>query len=96
MGDPAPVVKGGNVWRGSSRHDITEFGNLYVGGVVDANGKAAVVLDAAAYQRLLDIAASASAAEGIRQGAEDTAAGRVRSARGVRSSAREIWNTALR
>jgi hypothetical protein len=35
------------------------------------NGKAAVVQDAEAYQRLLDVAASADAEEGIRQGEED-------------------------
>jgi prevent-host-death family protein len=40
--------------------------------VLTVNGKAAaVVLDAAAYQRLLDVAASADAGEGIRQGMED-------------------------
>src|SRR5579863_3930988 len=42
--------------------------------VLTVNGKAAaVVQDAEAYQRLLDIAASADAAEGIRQGLEDLA-----------------------
>lgn len=45
--------------------------------VLTVNGKAAAVLqDAEAYQRLLDMAASANAAEGIRQGREDVAAGR--------------------
>lgn len=40
--------------------------------VLTVNGKAAaVVQDAEAYQRLLDIAASADAEEGIRQGLED-------------------------
>jgi prevent-host-death family protein len=40
--------------------------------VLTVNGKAAaVVQDAEAYQRLLDIAAGASAEEGIRQGLED-------------------------
>jgi prevent-host-death family protein len=49
--------------------------------VLTVNGKAAAVLqDAEAYQRLLDIAASASAAEGIRQGREDVAAGRTQAA----------------
>jgi prevent-host-death family protein len=49
--------------------------------VLTVNGKAAaVVQDAAAYQRLLDIAAQASAEEGIRQGLEDANAGRVRPA----------------
>lgn len=50
--------------------------------VLTVNGKAAAVLqDAEAYQRLLDIAASASAAEGIRQGLLDKASGKTRSAR---------------
>lgn len=49
--------------------------------VLTVNGKAAAVLqDAEAYQRLLDIAASASAAEGIRQGRDDVAEGRTRPA----------------
>jgi prevent-host-death family protein len=52
--------------------------------VLTVNGKAAaVVQDAEAYQRLLDIAADASAVEGIRQGAEDVASGRTRPAREV-------------
>ena len=47
--------------------------------VLTVNGKAAaVVQDAEAYQRLLDIAASADATEGIRQGLEDLKKGRVR------------------
>jgi PHD/YefM family antitoxin component YafN of YafNO toxin-antitoxin module len=46
------------------------------------NGKTEVVVqDAAAYQRLLDIAAHADAEEGIRQGFEDVAEGRTRPAR---------------
>jgi len=50
--------------------------------VLTVNGKAAaVVQDAEAYQRLLDIAAHANAAEGIRQGLEDVKEGRVRPAR---------------
>ena len=50
--------------------------------VLTINGKAeAVVQDAEAYQRLLDIAAQADALEGIRQGIEDTKKGRVRPAR---------------
>ena len=49
--------------------------------VLTVNGKAAaVVQDAEAYQRLLDIAATADAAEGIRQGLEDVRKGRVRPA----------------
>ena len=46
------------------------------------NGKAEVVVqEAEAYQHLLDIAAHADAAEGIRQGLEDVEKGRVRPAR---------------
>jgi prevent-host-death family protein len=47
--------------------------------VLTVKGKPeAVVLDASAYQRLLDIAARADAREGIRQGLADSKAGRVR------------------
>ena len=50
--------------------------------VLTVNGKAAaVVQDAEAYQRLLDIAAYADAEEGIRQGLEDVRTGKVRPAR---------------
>lgn len=50
--------------------------------ILTINGKAeAVVQDAGAYQRLLDIAARVDAAEGIRQGLEDVKAGRVVPAR---------------
>ncbi|MGH9453418.1 MAG: type II toxin-antitoxin system Phd/YefM family antitoxin [Terriglobia bacterium] len=50
--------------------------------VLTVKGKAAaVVQDAEAYQRLLDIAARASAEEGIRQGLEAARKGRVRPAR---------------
>lgn len=50
--------------------------------VLTVNGKAAaVVQDAEAYQRLLDIAAYADAGEGIRQGLEDVKQGKVRSAK---------------
>lgn len=49
--------------------------------VLTVKGKAAaIVQDAAAYQRLLDIAAQADAAEGIRQGLEQAKEGRVRPA----------------
>jgi prevent-host-death family protein len=49
--------------------------------VLTVNGKAAaVVQDAEAYQHLLDLAAEARAAEGIRQGLEDLKNGRVRPA----------------
>ena len=52
--------------------------------VLTVNGKPeAVVQDPAAYQRLLDLAAAASAGEGIRQGLADVAAGRTRPARKV-------------
>jgi prevent-host-death family protein len=52
--------------------------------ILTVNGKAAaVVQDAEAYQRLLDLAADASAAEGIRQGLEDLANGRTRPAQDV-------------
>jgi prevent-host-death family protein len=50
--------------------------------VLTVRGKAAaVVQDAQAYQRLLDIAAQADATEGIRQGWEDVKKGRVQPAR---------------
>jgi prevent-host-death family protein len=44
---------------------------------------AAIVQDAEAYQRLLDIASSAQAEEGIRQGLDDVAQGRTRPAKAV-------------
>jgi prevent-host-death family protein len=50
--------------------------------VLTVMGKAAaVVQDAGAYQRLLDIAARAEVEEGIRQGLEDAKKGKVRPAR---------------
>ncbi len=50
--------------------------------VLTVNGKAAaVVQDAEAYQRLLDLAARADAEEGIRQGLEDVKRGRTQAAR---------------
>jgi len=50
--------------------------------VLTVNGKAAaVVQDAEAYQKLLDIAALADAEEGVRQGLEDVKKGRVRPVR---------------
>lgn len=50
--------------------------------VLTVNGKAAaIVQDAEAYQRLLDIAARADAKEGIRQGLEDARKGKTRPAR---------------
>jgi prevent-host-death family protein len=52
--------------------------------VLTVKGKAAaIVQDAEAYQRLLDIAAQADAEEGIRQGLDDAAHGRTRPAREV-------------
>ena len=49
--------------------------------VLTVKGKAqAVVQDAEAYQRLLDIAAAADVREGIRQGLADSRQGRVRDA----------------
>lgn len=50
--------------------------------VLTVNGKAAAVIqDAEAYQRLLDIAAKADVREGIRQGLEDMRRGRSRPAK---------------
>ena len=50
--------------------------------VLTVKGKAAaVVQDAEAYQRLLDIAARAEAEEGIRQGLENVKEGKMRLAR---------------
>jgi prevent-host-death family protein len=52
--------------------------------ILTVNGKAAaVVQDADAYQHLLDLAAEASTAEGIRQGLDDLANGSTRSAREI-------------
>ena len=52
--------------------------------VLTVKGKAAaIVQDAEAYQRLLDIAARADEEEGIRQGLEDVKAGRTRPAKQV-------------
>jgi prevent-host-death family protein len=52
--------------------------------VLTVKGKAAaIVQDAEAYQRLLDVAASADAEEGIRQGLDDVAHGRTRPAKEV-------------
>ena len=52
--------------------------------VLTINGKAeAVVQDAEAYQRLLDIAARSDVFEAIRQGLDDIAHGRTRPAREV-------------
>jgi prevent-host-death family protein len=52
--------------------------------VLTVNGKAAaVVQDAEAYQRLLDLAAAADVAEGIRQGLADLGNGRTHEARAM-------------
>jgi hypothetical protein len=45
------------------------------------DGSAAIVQDAEAYQRPLDIAAHADSGEGIRQGIEDAKKGKIRPAR---------------
>jgi hypothetical protein len=49
--------------------------------VLTVKWKAAIVQDAEAYQRLLDIAARADAEEGIRQGLEDSRKGKTRPAK---------------
>jgi prevent-host-death family protein len=50
--------------------------------ILTVNGKPeAVVQDAAAYQRLLDLAAEAEASEGIRQGLEELRQGKGRPAK---------------
>lgn len=57
--------------------------------VLTVNGKAAaVVQDAEAYQRLLDIAATANAQEGIRQGLLDQASEKTRPAHEIFSDLR--------
>ena len=48
--------------------------------LLTVNGKAAVIQEAEAYQRLLDIAMQAEAREGTRQGLEDARKGRTRPA----------------
>lgn len=60
--------------------------------ILTVNGKPeAVVQDAAAYQRLLDLAALADPEEGLRQGLEDIAKGRTRPAREVFAELREEY-----
>jgi PHD/YefM family antitoxin component YafN of YafNO toxin-antitoxin module len=51
-----------------------------------------VVQEAAAYQRLLDLAALADPEEGLRQGLEEIAEGRTHSAREVFTNFREKYN----
>ena len=65
--------------------------------VLTVKGKAAaIVQDAEAYQRLLDIAAIASADEGIRQGLEDVKQRKVRPGEGVfRGLRSRAWHTSL-
>jgi prevent-host-death family protein len=71
-------------FRRASRDFIKQLRKTRRPVVLTVNGKAAaVVQDAAAYQRLLDLAARADAEEGIRQGLEDVARGRTRPARDV-------------
>ena len=61
--------------------------------VLTVNGRAAAVLqDAESYQHLLDLAAEASAAEGIRQGVEDLEAGRTRPAEDVLNELRAEYD----
>ena len=60
--------------------------------VLTVNGKAEAVLqDAEAYQRLLDIAAQADEIEGIRQGLEDVKNGRERPASEALAEFRRIY-----
>jgi prevent-host-death family protein len=69
-------------FRRSSGQFITQLKRSKRPLVLTVNGKAAaVVQDAKAYQRLLDIAARADADEGIRQGLEDARKGKIRPAR---------------
>jgi prevent-host-death family protein len=71
-------------FRRSSRDFMKQLKKTRRPVVLTVNGKAAaVVQDAAAYQRLLDLAARADAEEGIRQGLEDVAHDRTRPAREV-------------
>jgi len=60
--------------------------------ILTVNGKAeAIVQDAEAYQRLLDIAARADVYEAIRQGLDDVAHGRTRPARQVFEEMRRLY-----
>lgn len=63
---------------------------------LDGKGRAAAVLqDAESYQRLLDIAAEASVAEGVRQGLEDLEMGRTRPASEVFAEMRAAESAGL-
>ena len=60
--------------------------------ILTVNGKPqAVVQDAAAYQRLLDLAADVNEEEAIRQGLDDRAKGRTRPAREVFAELRKEY-----
>ena len=60
--------------------------------ILTVNGKPeAVVQDAAAYQRLLDLAALADPTDGLRQGLDDIAKGRTRPAREVFAELRKEY-----
>lgn len=60
--------------------------------ILTVNGKAAAVLqDAESYQRLLDLVAFASAAEGIRQGRDDMVNGRTEPATAVFNELRKKY-----
>ncbi|WP_049973985.1 type II toxin-antitoxin system Phd/YefM family antitoxin [Azospirillum sp. B4] len=60
--------------------------------ILTVNGRAAAVIqDAEAYQHLLDLAAQASAEEGIRQGLTELANGQARPARDIFSELRKEY-----
>nr|WP_211106470.1 type II toxin-antitoxin system Phd/YefM family antitoxin [Nitrospirillum iridis] len=60
--------------------------------ILTVNGRAAAVIqDAEAYQHLLDLAAQASAEEGIRQGLAELSNGQARPARDIFSELREEY-----
>jgi prevent-host-death family protein len=68
-------------FRRSSAHMLKQLRKSKRPLVLTVNGKAAaVVQDAEAYQRLLDIAARTEVREGIRQGISDAKRGRTRPA----------------
>jgi prevent-host-death family protein len=83
--DSQPMTAFRNHAAGFMRH-LRETGRPVV---LTVNGRAAAgVQDAEACQRLLDLAAGASAAEGIRQGLADLADDRTRPARAVFDASR--------
>ncbi len=75
MGGPVDIIKDiqpMTTFRNNSAEIMQHLKATQRPMVLTVHGKAAaVVQDAEAYQRLLDLAAQASAAEGIRQGLED-------------------------